>query len=233
MTGNLCLLAMHGWCGDPSNWDPWHPHWQTRGWQWSCANQGYGPSPIQQPHWPEGEGLKVLIAHSLGPHLVPAAVLRQAQAVVLLTSFGRFVPEGREGRRLEVALQGMAEQLAGPDPQAMLQAFLERVCAPEAVERLQHTPANQPLSAPALERLRRDLALLTGTSGLPAGFPEDARVLLVQAGRDQIVAPAARHSLEEALPQADVLTLATAGHALLGTPVITLVNAWLEALLSP
>ena len=47
------------------------------------------------------------------------------------------------------------------------------------------------------------------------------------------MAPAARQALEQALPQADLLNLAAAGHALLRTPVLGLVEAWLEGLLSP
>jgi pimeloyl-[acyl-carrier protein] methyl ester esterase len=153
--------------------------------------------------------------------------------VVLLTSFGRFVPSGRDGRKLQVALAGMAAQLAGPQPQAMLQTFLQQVAAPEPAELLQTTPALDVLPPAGLERLQHDLDLLAGSSGLPAGFPTAARVLLVQAGGDQIVAPAARQELEQALPQADVITLSQAGHALLRTPVIKLVDAWLEGLLQP
>jgi pimeloyl-[acyl-carrier protein] methyl ester esterase len=175
----------------------------------------------------------VLIAHSLGPHLLPPELLARADAVVLLTSFGRFVPSGRDGRKLQVALAGMAAQLAGPNPEAMLQSFLAQAAAPEPVELLQNTPALEVLAPAGRERLLRDLELLSGRSALPAGFPMAARVLLVQAGCDQIVAPAARQELEQALPQADVIALSQAGHALLRTPVIKLVDAWLEGLLQP
>ena len=233
MTSSLSILAMHGWCGDQHSWDPWLPLWQERGWPWCCGERGYGPEPPQPPSWPQRDGLKVVIAHSLGPHLLAAELLAQADAVVLLTSFGQFVPGGREGQRLETALAGMAAQLAGPQPEAMLQTFLQRVAAPDPVELLQSTPASGTLPPAGLARLLNDLQLLAASNGLPAGFPTGARVLLVQAGRDQIVAPAARRALEEALPQADVLTLAAAGHALLRTPVISLVDAWLQGLLQP
>ena len=233
MTSQLSIVAMHGWCGEQHSWDPWLPRWQARGWRWSCGERGYGQPTAQTPQWPEGDGLKLVIAHSLGPHLLPATLLEQADAVVLLTSFGRFVPNGREGRGLQSALAGMAEQLDGPRPEAMLQTFLQRVAAPEPAELLPATPASQPLPAAGLARLRSDLELLASTTNLPPGFPSAARVLLVQAGQDQIVVPAARLALEQELPQADVLNLAAAGHALLHTPVLSLVDAWLEGLLAP
>ncbi len=233
MSSSLSILAMHGWCSDQRTWDPWLPLWQARAWSWSCGGRGYGQLPSQQPMWPQIDGPKVVIAHSLGPHLVPPELLAQADAVVLLTSFGRFVPDGREGRRIEAALAGMAEQLAGPQPQAMLHTFLQRVAAPDPVELLQTTPASEAMPAAGRAQLLQDLDRLARSRGLPAGFPSAARVLLVQAECDQIVAPEARRDLEQALPQADVLRLAAAGHALLRTPVLGLVTAWLEGLAGP
>ena len=78
--------------------------------------------------------------------------------------------------------------------------------------------------------MHSDLALIAGAQGLPDGFPSQAQVLLVQAGNDQIVHPTARRELEDTLPQADVLTLAGAGHGLIGTATVAMVNAWIEGL---
>ena len=52
-----------------------------------------------------------MIAHSLGLHLLPATVLAQADAVVLLASFSAFVPQGRAGRAVAAALKGMQAAL--------------------------------------------------------------------------------------------------------------------------
>jgi len=230
MGNTLQLIAMHGWCGDSRSWDPWLPLWQRRGWRCSCGERGYGNRAALQPGWAEGPGPRVVIAHSLGPHLLPATVLQQADALVLLSSFAGFVPAGRDGRNLRAALDGMTRELVGPDPGAMLQAFLQQVAAPSPPGLLQATPAVEPLTASGLQQLQDDLELLAQTTGLPKGFPTGAAILLVQAGADRIVAPLARRALEEALPEADVLTLRGAGHGLLGTPVMAMVMAWLEQL---
>jgi pimeloyl-[acyl-carrier protein] methyl ester esterase len=233
MSNGLQLIAMHGWCGDRRSWDPWLPIWQAHGWGYSCGERGYGSQAVVEPSWPAGTGPRVVIAHSLGPHLLPAAVLQQADALVLLTSFGRFVPPGREGRSLRSALEGMASALAGPNPSAMLQTFLQKVAAPAPPSLLQTTPAAEPLTGAGLRQLQEDLDLLSRTEALPAALPKRASILLVQAGADNIVAPEARQALEEELPGADVLTLRGAGHGLLGTPVQAMVMAWLEQLEQP
>jgi pimeloyl-[acyl-carrier protein] methyl ester esterase len=124
----------------------------------------------------------------------------------------------------------MATQLRGDNPGAMLQTFLQQVAAPAAPELLQASPAREPLDARGLERLHGDLTLIAQARGLPDGFPTEARVLLVQAGNDQIVHPLARQALERTLPSADVLTLAGAGHGLIGTATVAMVNDWIEGL---
>lgn len=232
-SSSLQLIAMHGWCGDSRSWDPWLAGWRQQGWSWCCGERGYGDLPPRQPRWSEDAGFKVVIAHSLGPHLLEPEVLAAADAVVLLTSFARFVPAGRHGRSVTAALSGMAAQLKGPEPERMLNAFLEQVAAPASAELLQTTPASQSLPPAGLERLQQDLALIAQTAALPGGFPTGARVLLLQAGSDQIVVPAARQELQELLPKADVLIFSEAGHGLIGTPTVAMVNAWIAQLQAP
>ena len=88
-------------------------------------------------------------------------------------------------------------------------------------------PAHGPLSPDGLERLRADLKLLGQTHGLPEAFPIHVPVLIVEAGADRIVAPSVRALLREALPQAEVLEMVGAGHALLRASILEPVLAWL------
>lgn len=221
------VIAMHGWASDGSQWQPLEARLRARGWHWWSGERGYGERPPHEPRWQEG-GPRLVIAHSLGPHLLPAEVLATADAVVLLASFGRFVPPGKAGRRLRAALEGMGTALAdAATARPMLRRFLEQAAAPESVEALAPGPADGDLPATGLGRLRDDLALLARTDGLPEAFPAALPVLLVEAGEDRIVAPEARALLRDALPRAACLTLPGAGHALLGVPLAEPLLAWL------
>ncbi|MCP9775244.1 alpha/beta fold hydrolase [Cyanobium sp. WAJ14-Wanaka] len=221
---------MHGWAGDSGAWGPWSRAVMQRGWGWQSGERGYGALEPVKPQWASEGPAKVVIGHSFGPHALPAELLAQADAVVLLASFGRFVPEGRPGRRLESALAVMADQLRGQGAEAMLQAFLAKAAFPADPGLLPHTLLEQPLGARGREKLQADLALLGATGGLPTGFPKGARVLIVEAGQDQIVAQESRQALRESLPHADWLLFQNAGHCLLETPVLAMVMGWLEAL---
>jgi len=224
------LIAMHGWAGDAQGWEPFHSAWSARGWTWQCGERGYGGQAPRPVAWQSGQGLKLVIAHSLGPHLLPASVLAQADAVVLLASFGAFLPGGASGRRLRSAVAAMASQLAGPEASAMLQTFMERAAAPQPSSLLPPGIAAAPIAAFGRQRLAEDLDLLAATAGLPPGFPLQARVLIVEGGEDQIVNPQARHQLRNLLPAADNLVLAGVGHCLLSPALVPTVCGWIEGL---
>lgn len=225
---------MHGWSGEASHWTPWCEAFASRGWSWQSGERGYGEATPHQPGW-RSEGRRVLIAHSMGPHLLPTPVLAQADAVVLLASFGRFVPPGLAGRRLRQALDGMAAQLHEPETaRAMLRTFLQQAAAPESAELLPPGPAEGPLTEPQRQRLRHDLELLGRTAGLPEGFPPNIPVLVVEAAQDRIVVPEARqllrHDLEAQRCRTHWLTLEGAGHCLLGPGLVGQVMTWLQGL---
>ena len=181
---------------------------------------------------------------------MPPEVLAASEAVVLLASFGRFVPPGAAGRPLRIALAGMAAELqeSGDElkdslrAQQLLQRFLSKVLGPGAGAGVQAGvqvglgpppgpppgPAAQPIGAAGRDRLRCDLELLGRLTALPASFPRQVPVLLLEAADDPIVHPAARDRLRQELPQAQVKLLAGLGHAMADPALIPLVLDWLQ-----
>ena len=225
------LLAMHGWGGDSRSWAPWAERARQRGWQFQAGERGYGALPPHQPHWQACSQRRILLGHSLGPHLMDPSLWAGATAAVLLASFAAFVPEGRDGRPLRTALRGMAAQLEQGDGPAMLAQFLERVAAPFSSGELPPGPLQQGIAEAGSARLLADLHLLAATKGLPEGLqaalPRRLPVLIVEAEDDQIVGAASRAQLKALLPEATVISLPRAGHGLLGADVPAAVLNWI------
>ena len=223
---NLDLIAMHGWAGDQRAWEPWRQAAASRGWSLHTGERGYGRQTPHAPSWP-GEGGAVLV-HSLGLHLLPSELWSQARAVVLLASFGTFVPPGPGGRRTRAALEAMAGRIRQGELAPLLDEFLAKAAAPASLDQLPVGVAQEGSDAAGVARLLEDLALLGRCDGLPEAFPRTVPVLIVEAGADAIVPAASRALLHQALPQADSWTLEGIGHSLLGTPLVEPVLDWLD-----
>ncbi len=220
---------MHGWGSDQRNWDAFEPHCQQRGWPLQRLDRGYGRYPEQSASWlPQGR--RALLLSSLGSQLVPSDLLQQADAVVLLASFGRFVPAGAAGRPLQQALRLMDQRLDAGDLLGLFADFRIKVAEPQAVEHLPPGIEDGPVSTEGLQRLRQDLELLRCCQGLPGAFPEQAAVLIVEAMADTIVHPNSRAALRQELPQAELVELAGVGHGLLSPGLCEQVVGWLDAL---
>ena len=226
------VLAMHGWAGHAGAWSHWRKRFEDGGARWSSGDRGYGGDEAVAPAWSPGTGRKLLIAHSLGLHLLPAAVLGEADAVVLLGSFSAFVPSGRTGRAVAAALQGMQAALGTDQELTMLERFLEKAASPLALSALPPNPLLQGLTSLGRQRLQRDLEHLRQCRTLPSGWPGAVPVLVVQGQRDAVVHTASAQQLIDELGN-QPLTLHCGpdwGHALLTPPVLSVVQQWLGAL---
>ena len=220
---------MHGWGSDQRNWDAFEPECQQRGWPLQRLDRGYGRFPKQSASWlPQGR--RALLVSSLGSQLVPGELLQQAEAVVLLASFGRFVPKGAAGRPLQQALRLMDERLGAGDLLGLFADFRIKVAEPQPVEYLPPGIEDGPVSDLGMQRLRQDLELLGCCDGLPEAFPKQAAVLIVEAMADTIVHPKSRAALREELPEAELMELAGIGHGLLSPGLCEQVLGWLYAL---
>ena len=221
------LIGMHGWAGDHRGWAPWSRAAAARGWAFCGGERGYGQEAPQQPGWASGSERRVVIGHSFGPHLLGEALWREATAAVLLASFTRFVPDGREGRAVNAALRAMGRRIRAGEEQKQLRDFLQQAASPQSRALLPEGPLEQGISPDGRKRLLEDLEQLGSTNGLPAGFPSGIPVLIVEGGQDQIVSASSREELKQALPEATVWSRNALGHSLIDPAMPDAVLDWI------
>ena len=220
------LIAVHGWGSDQRYWQSWRKPCKQRGWLLECFERGYGGFKENSPEW-KSSYKHALIVNSLGLHLTPSKILAKSDAVILLASFGKFVPEGSDGRNMQIALKAMAQKIEIGKIRELLEEFREKVAAPQPVNYLPAGVEDQEISEIGKMKLLNDLSLLAKCKGIPENFPLKAPVLIVEAGNDQIVNEASKAKLRLELKNADTIKLDGIGHGLLLPTLAETMLNWL------
>ncbi len=200
------VIAIHGWYSDSNYWSSWKKQFQFNGWVWYNFERGYGYIEPSEPVWKlskekcfDQNNRKLVICHSLGLHLVPNLILKQASHIILLNSFSRFIPHGRESRSVKKALEGMQNQIGKSTENQMLFKFAKKANKPFTKEESLTKKFKSGLSIDGREKLKTDLDLLMKTSKLPSGFNKRAKVLLINGEKDEILCMSNKSQLLEEL----------------------------------
>ncbi|OUE49139.1 MAG: hypothetical protein BTM33_04780 [Synechococcus sp. Lanier] len=220
------LIAVHGWGSDQRYWQSWRKPCKQRGWLLECFERGYGGFKENSPEW-KSSYKHALIVNSLGLHLTPSKILAKSDAVILLASFGKFVPEGSDGRNMQIALKAMAQKIEIGKIRELLEEFREKVAAPQPVDYLPAGVEDQEISEIGKMKLLNDLSLLAKCNGIPKEFPHNSAVLIVEAEEDKIVLEASRAQMRKNLNKAEIIKLDGIGHGLLMPTLPDMVLDWL------
>ena len=231
------IIAMHGWAGDSNQWSNWIDFFKCYDWEWQTVERGYRDIRPHTPKWmnlSNQTGLKrVAICHSLGSHLIDKDVLYLATHVVLINSFSKFIPSGKENRSITIALKRMMSAINTPNELTMLKKFHLKSHKPNDLnDRLTESDFLY-LSTSGRMKLKNDLQLLINSNSLPIGLNVDAKVLVVNSNKDYILANETKEKLAEDLKshlkvEPAIMNLQEEGHAISKVNNIKKIKHWLE-----
>jgi len=196
------IYLQHGWGWDAAGWAGWC---QAEGFFQACriADRGYFGSPVVAEFGAGG----ILVVHSLGLHLVPAALFKTASLVAVFGGFQAFHPDqetaARRSRRL---VQRMLQRLER-EPGGLLDEFYTAAYAPQASGRT--APAS-----PVQALLHQDLVLLDGHVFDPGLLRHARQVLIVHGRQDRIVPLEKSYALHCQISGSIFHVLEAGGHAL-------------------
>ena len=228
------IIAMHGWAGDSEQWSNWIDLFKCCDWRWQTVERGYKDIISNTPRWSTTSnqiGLqRIAICHSLGSHLIDKEILCTATHVVLLNSFSRFIPSGKENRSITIALNKMINTINTPNELSMLKKFYIKSHKPNVINiesKLLH------ISESGRLRLKNDLKLLINSDTLPAGLNTDAKVLVINSEKDYILANKTKEKLIEDLTnylevEPAIINLQDEGHSISKIKSIKKIKQWLE-----
>ena len=231
------IIAMHGWAGDSNQWSNWEKIFKCCEWEWQNSERGYTAISPHIPKWNQNSNQvklkKVAICHSLGSHLLDKQVLHSATHVILINSFSRFIPSGKENRPVQMALNRMMNAINTPNESAMLRKFHVKAYKPNYldVKSIESNLLN--ISDEGRLRLKNDLIRLINSDSLPIGLNDYANVLIVNSKQDYILANQTKEKLAEdlikhleAVPK--IINFQDEGHSITKIKNIKKVKHWLE-----
>ena len=231
------IIAMHGWAGDSYQWSNWDKIFKRCDWEWQAGERGYKSISPHIPKWNhnsnKGKHKRVAICHSLGSHLIDKQVLNSATHVVLINSFSRFIPIGKEHRAVQMAVKKMINAINTTNEEAMLRKFHEKAYKPNQIDFNSIESNFSRITNPGRLRLKNDLTLLINSDSLPVGLNSYANVLIVNSEQDYILAKQTKAKLAEdltnylqALP--DIINFQEEGHFITKIQNIKRIKHWLE-----
>ena len=231
------IIAMHGWAGDSHQWLNWKKIFKSCNWEWQSAERGYKDISPHTPKWNNNlnqvELKRVALCHSLGSHLIDKEVLHSATHVVLINSFSRFIPSGKENRPIKLALSRMLNAINSPNEPAMLRKFYTKAYQPNHVD-FKSTESNSlHISNLGRLRLKNDLILLMNSDSLPIGLNSYSKVLIINSEQDYILANQTKLKLAKDLNNhlkaaPKTINFHDEGHSITKIKNIKKVKHWLE-----
>ena len=193
------VVAQHGWGFGAWCWDRWRDVLPAN-FALHCPDRGYFGSAVEVEARP-----RIVLAHSLGLHLLSPQLCAAAELIVVMSGFRSFhSPCARQARRSRRTVEQMLARLER-EPAALLADFYARCGVPLDSRWTGIIDA---------DGLRRDLQLLQESVLELSAMPTAAQVLILHGSRDRVVPVERAEELRELLPNSALAIVAEAGHAL-------------------
>lgn len=217
------IVAQHGWGFSAQSWLNYLADFAvSTGFEISasCPDRGYFNARSIDSEKRNTEQrpahLKVVIAHSLGLHLLPADAWRDCDLLVAVSSFANF--HLIEGRRTRALVSRMLSKL-DRQPLNVVRDFLHNSFQPAPAGMVLKTALNE--ADLNIETLRADLMLLNescldfgDSAGSGSALAQIPDILLLHGTSDGIVSGQHAELLGAQLPQSQIMFIEGQGHAL-------------------
>lgn len=204
------IIAYHGWGFDASCWSNWELRLRQQNCKFKLFDRGYWEQH-KHPEFEHHRPTKIILAHSYGLHLCPVEQLKQADALVIFSSFSEFHPQPTRLRtRSQQMLQQMIKQFE-INPNLVLSNFQAKCYHPEVWAGILPNQFDSQIN-PRL--MLADLISLDSATLDLMPLGSIPQIVILHGSQDRIVAPSQGKELAEQLPQSRFIQIEAAGHAL-------------------
>ena len=225
MKRRIEIILQHGWAFDKTCWRGWMPHLKENQ---DCEisiqtpDRGYFGEATPVTPFQNRDSLKVVVAHSLGMHLLPVEILQSADLLVLASTFSKFhggsaLEQKRSERTISLMLKRLQEE-----PMEVLNGFYSNCYHPLLTSQMLLMRNVQSMN---LELLDSDLQLLDKSDFDLTELSKVPKILLVHGSEDGIVNSSHSHNISETLTNSSLVIFEGAGHSL---PLTHVAPVWIS-----
>ena len=216
------VITQHGWGLDQSFWDSYKDEFQKNGWHWQDNERGYFSKDVNQSKWIKNKlnnGLKMILCHSLGSHLIQRNLLDEASHVIFINSFNNFLPSSKKRNLIYRSLKRMEKKIISFETEDMLKEFIHRSFSPNTLNIEFQTMFYQNLKSINNNLLLNDLKKLYYDKNSLNSFQKNCNVVVINSKNDLILDQDSSNSFIELLnkklnKKPTVIELSNQGHCL-------------------
>ena len=216
------VITQHGWGLDKSFWDSYKIGFQKNQWYWQDNERGYFSKDVNQSKWIKNKlnnGLKMILCHSLGSHLIQRNLLDEASHVIFINSFNNFLPSSKKRNLIYRSLKRMEKKIKSFEAEEMLKEFIHRCFSPNDLNINFQNVFYKNLESINNNLLLNDLKKLYNDNNSVKSFPKNCNVIVINSKNDLILDQDSSNNFIELLKKTlikkpTVIELSNQGHCL-------------------
>lgn len=212
--GTVEIILQHGWGYDSSCFDSLLQFlWEMPGCQTmiQIPDRGYFGKPEPVSPFSGDSSVKVIVAHSLGLHLIPVEILQSADLLVLISAFRHFHGGSQLDRKRSSKKIRLMRSRLQDAPLDVIDDFYANCYHPLLQGRMLLMSKVESMN---IELLRDDLYMLDKKEFALENIAGIGQILLIHGKQDSIVSPLHSYQLSEFLPTSSLVLIDRVGHSL-------------------
>ena len=216
------VITQHGWGLDKSFWDSYKIGFPKNQWNWQDNERGYFSKNVNQSKWIKNDfnnGLKMVLCHSLGSHLIQENLFDEASHIIFINSFNNFLPSSKKRNLIYRSLKRMEKKIISFEAEDMLKEFISRSFSPNEININFKNMFYKNLGSLNKNLLLNDLKKLYTVNNSLKSFEKNCNVIVLNSKNDLILDQDSSNNFIELLNQKltkklTVIELSNQGHCL-------------------
>ena len=229
------IISQHGWAFDSSLWKELKKIYRKNKWIWQDSERGYFNRALVSPKWINNSHnqKRVIIIHSLGIHLIDKNILLNASHAIFINSFYNFIPENKDRKLIERALEKMNNKFNKIEIKFMLNEFYKNSFLPNKIDLNYKKAISIKFDNANISYLKNDFKKLSIQDKPPLLVSKNCNVLIIKSSDDLILNHNSSTIFTELMSKTQtkkptIIEVENQGHIISNYKIFNLIDNWIN-----